>query len=102
MSDQNIKLLLHRYLSPEDKRLLQSAAVIGKDVPAALLSAIAEVPEATLHHSLARLQGAEFLYETHLFPEPEYTFKHALTDEVAYSGLLLERRRGLHRRIVEV
>src|SRR5262249_52619053 len=51
-------------LSPEDKRLLQSAAVIGKDVPAALLYAIAEVPEAALHQSLSRLQAAEFLYET--------------------------------------
>ena len=45
--------------------------------------------------------GAEFLYETRLFPEPEYTFKHALTHEVAYGSLLLERRRGLHARLVE-
>src|SRR5262249_58983022 len=44
---------------------------------------------------------AEFLYETRLFPEREYTFKHALTHEVAYSSLLLERRRVLHARIVE-
>jgi tetratricopeptide (TPR) repeat protein len=47
------------------------------------------------------LQAAEFLYETRLFPTPEYTFKHALTHEVAYGGLLLERRRVLHARIVE-
>ena len=44
---------------------------------------------------------AEFLYETRLFPEPEYTFKHALTQEVAYGSLLQERRRALHARIVE-
>jgi tetratricopeptide (TPR) repeat protein len=50
---------------------------------------------------LAHLQAAEFLYETRLFPEPEYTFKHALTHEVAYNSLLLERRRGLHGRLVE-
>src|SRR5262249_52735347 len=50
---------------------------------------------------LARLQAAEFLYETRLFPEREYTFKHALTHEVAYGSLLLERRRVLHARIVE-
>ena len=50
---------------------------------------------------LAHLQAAEFLYETRLFPEPEYTFKHALTHEVAYGGLLLERRRVLHARLVE-
>ena len=88
-------------LSPEDKSLLQSAAVIGKDVPAALLQAIAEGPEATLHQSLSRLQAAEFLYETRLFPEPEYTFKHALTHETAYGSLLQERRRVLHAHIVD-
>jgi predicted ATPase/class 3 adenylate cyclase len=88
-------------LSPEHKRLLQTAAVIGTDVPFALLRAIADVPEETLDRGLARLQGAEFLYETRLFPELEYTFKHALTHEVAYGSLLLERRRGLHARLVE-
>ena len=51
---------------------------------------------------LDHLQAAEFLYETRLFPEREFTFKHALTHEVAYSSLLQERRRGLHARIVEV
>jgi len=66
-----------------------------------LLQAMAELPEATLHSGLARLQAAEFLYETRLFPEPEYTFKHALTHEVAYGSLLQERRRALHARIVE-
>jgi predicted ATPase len=88
-------------LPPEDKRLLQTAAVLGTDVPFALLQAIADVPEAALHRGLAHLQAAEFLYETRLFPEPEYTFKHALTHEVAYGALLLERRRVLHARIVE-
>jgi tetratricopeptide (TPR) repeat protein len=58
------------------------------------------VPEEVLHHGLAHLQAAEFLYETRLFPEREYTFKHALTHEVAYGGLLQERRRTLHARIV--
>src|SRR5262249_49844569 len=88
-------------LPPEEKRLLQTAAVIGTDVPFALLQAIADVSEEALHRGLAHLQAAEFLYETHLFPELEYTFKHALTHEVAYGSLLLERRRGLHARIVE-
>src|SRR4029453_3288883 len=63
--------------------------------------AIAELPEDALHRGLAHLQTAEFLYETRLFPEPEYTFKHALTQEVAYGSLLLERRRVLHARLVE-
>ena len=88
-------------LPPEDKRLLQAAAVIGKDVPFALLQAIAEEPEDELRRGLARLQAAEFLYETRLFPDLEYTFKHALTHEVAYGSLLQERRRALHARIVE-
>jgi class 3 adenylate cyclase/tetratricopeptide (TPR) repeat protein len=87
-------------LPPEDKTLLQTAAVIGKDVPFALLQAISETPDETLRLGLARLQAAEFLYETALFPELEYTFKHALTQEVAYGGLLQERRRDLHARIV--
>ena len=88
-------------LPPEEKHLLQTAAVIGTEVSLPLLQAIAELPEATLHRGLAHLQAAEFLYETRLFPEREYTFKHALTHEVAYGSLLLERRRVLHARIVE-
>ena len=88
-------------LDPVEKSLLQTAAVIGKDVPFALLEAVAEVPSRVLHEGLARLQGAEFLYETILFPESEYSFKHALSHEVAYGSLLQERRRALHGRIVE-
>jgi tetratricopeptide (TPR) repeat protein len=87
-------------LAPEEKRLLQTAAVIGHEVPLPLLQAIADIPEAALYRSLAQLQGAEFLYETRLFPEREYTFKHALTHEVAYGSLLQERRRVLHASIV--
>jgi tetratricopeptide (TPR) repeat protein len=71
-------------------------------VPLPLLQAIAELPEATLHGGLTHLQAAEFLYETRLFPEHAYTFKHALTHEVAYGSLLQERRRALHTHIVEV
>jgi class 3 adenylate cyclase/tetratricopeptide (TPR) repeat protein len=88
-------------LPPEEKRLLQTAAVIGTEVPWPLLQAIAELPEDTLHRSLTHLQAAEFLYETRLFPEHAYTFKHALTHVVAYESLLQERRRSLHARIVE-
>src|SRR5262245_8302489 len=88
-------------LPPEEKRLLQTAAVVGTEVPLPLLQTIADVPGAALHRSLAHLQAAEFLYETRLFPEQEYTFKHALTHEVAYNSLLLERRRVLHAQIVE-
>jgi tetratricopeptide (TPR) repeat protein len=87
-------------LAPEDKRLLQAASVIGKDVPFGLLEAIADLGDNELRQCLARLQAAEFLYEARLFPEIEYTFKHALTHEVTYGGLLQERRRVLHARIV--
>jgi tetratricopeptide (TPR) repeat protein len=86
-------------LPPAEKTLLQTAAVIGKDVPGALLQAVADEPEAELQRSLAHLQAAEFLYETALFPDLEYTFKHALTHEVTYGGLLHDRRRELHARI---
>jgi class 3 adenylate cyclase/tetratricopeptide (TPR) repeat protein len=88
-------------LAPEDKRLLQTVSVVGKDVPFALLLAIAELQEGDLRRGLARLQAAEFLYETSLFPELEYTFKHALTHEVTYGSLLSERRRTLHARVVD-
>jgi tetratricopeptide (TPR) repeat protein len=88
-------------LPPEDKRLLQAASVIGKDVPFTLLQAIADVPEDSLRRGLTHLQAAEFLYETSLFPDLEYTFKHALTHEVAYGSVLQDRRRPLHARIVE-
>ena len=87
-------------LPAEDKRLLQTAAVIGTEVPLPLLQAIAELPEDALYRGLAHLQAAEFLYETRLFPEQEYMFKHALTHEVAYASLLQERRRVLHAHIV--
>jgi class 3 adenylate cyclase/tetratricopeptide (TPR) repeat protein len=89
-------------LAPEDKRLIQTASVLGKDISYSLLEAIAEAEEVALRGGLARLQAAEFLYEMRLFPEAEYTFKHALTLEVAYGGLLQERRRALHARIVDV
>src|SRR5262245_43242618 len=87
-------------LLPEDKRLLQVAAVVGKNVPFTLLHAIAELSDESLRGGLERLQAAEFVYETGLYPDLEYTFKHALTHEVAYTGLLHGRRRELHGRAV--
>jgi predicted ATPase len=87
-------------LSPDDKRLLQTAAVAGKDVPFALLQAIAELPDEALRAGLDRLRIAEFIYESGLFPDLEYAFKHALTHEVTYGTLLQERRRILHAQLV--
>jgi class 3 adenylate cyclase/tetratricopeptide (TPR) repeat protein len=88
-------------LEPDDKRLLQAAAVIGENAPLSLLEAIADQSEEGLCRSLTRLQAAEFLYETLLFPDLEFTFKHGLTQNVAYASLLHERRRVLHARTVE-
>jgi class 3 adenylate cyclase/tetratricopeptide (TPR) repeat protein len=88
-------------LPPEDKRLLQVAAVVGKDVPLALLQPIADLPNEALRAGLDRLRSSELLYETRLYPDLEYSFKHALTHDVTYGGLLQERRRDLHARIVE-
>jgi tetratricopeptide (TPR) repeat protein len=70
--------------------------VIGKDVPLSLLEALGVEPPDVVRHALSEMQAAEFLYQTRLFPEAEYTFKHALTHEVAYGSLLQERRRALH------
>jgi DNA-binding NtrC family response regulator/tetratricopeptide (TPR) repeat protein len=89
-------------LSAEDKRVLQAAAVIGRSLPYLLLQAILEPPDELLRERLARLQAAEFLYETRAASELEYTFKHALTHEVAYASLLPAQRRALHARIVDV
>jgi class 3 adenylate cyclase/predicted ATPase len=83
-------------LPAEEKRLLQASAVIGTEVPLPLLQAIADLPEAALHRGLAHLQAAEFLYETRLFPERAYTFKHALTQQVAYQSLLTSTRQRYH------
>jgi class 3 adenylate cyclase/tetratricopeptide (TPR) repeat protein len=87
-------------LPAEDKQLLHAASAIGKEVPFTLLQAIAELPEESLRRGLAHLQAAEFLYEAQLFPDLEYTFKHALTHDVAYGSLLRSRRRSLHTRIM--
>jgi class 3 adenylate cyclase/predicted ATPase len=88
-------------LALEAKQLLQCASVIGKDFPFALLHGVAEISEENLRLELGHLQAAEFIYETRLFPDLEYTFKHALTHEVAYGSLLQDRRRALHARIGE-
>jgi transcriptional regulator with AAA-type ATPase domain/tetratricopeptide (TPR) repeat protein len=87
-------------LPPEDRKLLQTAAVLGKDVPLALLRLVADLSEEVLCAGLARLQRSEFLSETSLIPETIYAFKHALTHEVAYAGLLENQRRALHARIM--
>jgi tetratricopeptide (TPR) repeat protein len=88
-------------LAPEDKALLQAAAVIGKEIPWSVLRAIAGTGEPELRRGLARLQSAEFIVEGQLFPDLEFTFRHALIHEVAYESLLHERRRALHGRLLD-
>jgi class 3 adenylate cyclase/tetratricopeptide (TPR) repeat protein len=87
-------------LAVEDKRLLQAASVIGVDVPSPVLENIAEQSGDALRLSIMRLQAAGFLDELRLYPDIEYTFRHALACEVAYSTLVRERRQSLHAAIL--
>ncbi len=89
-------------LPTETKRLLQVAAILGERVRFSLLQAVTGLAVETLHQELAHLQAKEFLYKTHLVPEHIYTFKHILTQEVAYQSLLQHTRRQYHQRIVQV
>ncbi|MBW2118436.1 MAG: AAA family ATPase [Deltaproteobacteria bacterium] len=80
------------------KRTMQVASVIGRDFAFRILQAITGMRE-ELKSYLLNLQGLEFIYEKNLFPELEYIFKHALTQEVAYNSLLLKRRKEIHEKI---
>jgi class 3 adenylate cyclase/predicted ATPase len=83
-------------LAPDEKALLQQLAVIGREFPLSLVRQVIAQPEDELYGLLASLQRKEFLYEQPAFPEVEYIFKHALTQEVAYGTVLQERRKVLH------
>jgi class 3 adenylate cyclase/predicted ATPase len=83
-------------LPAEEKALLQTLSVLGKEFPFGLLKQVADTQEVELHRMLSHLHAAEFIYEQPAFPEVEYTFKHALTQEVTYNSLLIERRKVLH------
>jgi class 3 adenylate cyclase/tetratricopeptide (TPR) repeat protein/ribosomal protein L40E len=80
------------------KRTMQVASVIGRDFAYRILQTITGMREDLKSH-LVNLQGLEFIYEKSLFPELEYIFKHALIQEVAYSSLLIKRRKEIHQRI---
>jgi predicted ATPase len=88
-------------LPAREKELLQMLAVIGKEFRFGLAQRVAEHPEEELHGLLSGLQAREFIYEQPAFPEPEYTFKHALTQEVAYGSVLAARRQVLHERTAQ-
>ena len=88
-------------LEADEKALLQTLAVIGREFSLRLLSAVVKQSEEAVLRRLSCLQTAEFIYEQVAFPEVEYAFKHTLTQEVAYTSLLLEQRRVLHERIAQ-
>ena len=83
-------------LPSHDKELLQTLSVLGREFPGGLVRRVMHNSDNELEAILARLQSGEFIYEQPAFPEPEYIFKHALTQEVAYQSLLIERRKQLH------
>jgi len=82
----------------DEKDLLQTLAVIGKAFPLSLVRQVSGQPEDRLHLLLAGLQAGEFIYEQPAYPEVEYAFKHALTQEIAGNSMLSERRSALHER----
>jgi predicted ATPase len=83
-------------LPPAEKSLMQTAAVIGTEVPLPLLHAVSGLAEDVLQQYLRRLQTDELVYERRLVPVPVYAFKHILTQEVAYNSLLSTRRIRFH------
>jgi class 3 adenylate cyclase/tetratricopeptide (TPR) repeat protein len=80
------------------KRTMQVASVIGREFAFRILQTITGMRE-EIKSYLLNLQGLEFIYEKSLFPDLEYIFKHALTQEVAYNSLLLKRRKEIHEKI---
>jgi len=89
-------------LTPAEKALLQQLAVIGRECPLALVRQVIAQPEGELYRLLATLQHKEFLYDQPGVPDVVYLFKHALTQEVAYNSVLIERRKALHQHTAQV
>jgi class 3 adenylate cyclase/predicted ATPase len=85
-------------LAPEAKGVIQTAAVIGREFSVGILERVMSEPSIRLRALLADLQAAEFVYEQPASEDLAYVFKHALTREVAYGSVLMERRRELHER----
>src|SRR5439155_596057 len=93
---QEVLLARIDWRPPADSDLLQAAAVIGKDFSFEILRAVVGGPDDVIQEGLRHLQGAEFIHETGAMSQAEYTFKHALTHDVAYERLSGEQRRELH------
>jgi class 3 adenylate cyclase/tetratricopeptide (TPR) repeat protein len=88
-------------LPAADKELLQTLAVIGREFPLGVIKQVVQLSSDELERILSDLQLGEFIYEQPAFPELEYTFKHALTHDVAYNSVLSERRKQLHERAAQ-
>ena len=86
-------------LSARQKELLQILAVIGRKSSIGLIREVASGAKAQLDVTLAELEAAEFVYRQRGLIENDYIFKHALTQEVAYNSLLIERRKLLHEKV---
>lgn len=85
----------------ERRRLLMNAAVIGNTFDVGLLQALTGLSMPILSDTLAYLERAGFVLRTRLLPNLEYSFKHALIQEVAYATLTKSDRRALHARVLE-
>jgi len=88
-------------LPSEQKDLLETVAVIGKDFRLPIVSKVVARPQEELEETLAQLQLAEFIYERPAAGDMEYRFKHQLTREAAYNSVLVERRKALHERVAQ-
>jgi len=88
-------------LVARDRRLLQNAAVIGRELPLGVLASVSGLDEKAAAEGVESLQGAGFLYQSHLLPTPVFTFKHALVQKVAYDSLVQSDRKALHGRLID-
>jgi tetratricopeptide (TPR) repeat protein len=86
-------------LHNDEKNLLQTLAILGREFVLSLARAVAGKSEDELERLIARLQLGDFVYEQPSIIDVEYIFKHALTHEVAYNSMLLERRKRLHEHV---
>jgi len=88
-------------LPEREKQVLYAAAVVGREFSQPLAARAADLPESEVAAGLSILTASELVFEQALYPEPEYAFKHPLTQEVAYRTQLATRRAGAHRRVAD-
>ncbi|MCP4298384.1 MAG: guanylate cyclase, partial [Proteobacteria bacterium] len=81
------------------KSLIQTFSVAGREIKHELIKKVIELPENELLTRLSALRDSELLYERGIYPQSDYIFKHALTQEVAYGSLLIEKRKEIHEKV---